>query len=114
MTKKSLLVTIPTFSVHFSLLEKDEFKRYKFQSSGFKGYLAHFLSPGPKNKKKPPRKKFLIFREMELSDSKNKKFLMFPEMEPSTFQLKLTPKNSPRKNFSHFRKWKRQNISYIF
>ena len=42
----------------------------------------------------PPRKKFLMFQEMELFDSKIKKiltfsqkkaFLIFPEMEPCTF-----------------------------
>ena len=58
------------------------------------GYLARFLSPGSKNRKKSTPKKFLIIREMELSDSKIKKFLifsqkkaflMFLEMEPCTF-----------------------------
>ena len=57
-----------------------------------------FLGPSSKNKKNPPRKNFLIFQEMELSDSKIKKylifsqkkaFLIFPEMEPCTFQPKL-------------------------
>ena len=37
----------------------------------------HILSPSSKNKKNPPRKKFLKFREMELPDCTSKKFLMF-------------------------------------
>ena len=51
------------------------------------------LDPSSKNKKNPPRKKFLIFWEMELSDlkiekflifSQKKAFLIFREMEPCT------------------------------
>ena len=35
------------------------------------------FSPRSKNKKNPPRKKFLIFHEMELSSSNIKKILIF-------------------------------------
>ena len=38
-------------------------------SSVLWSYLVHFLSPSSKNKKNPPRREFLIFREMELSSS---------------------------------------------
>ena len=57
-----------------------------------------FQSKLEKTKKNPPPKKFLIFREMELSNSKikifiifsqKKAFLIFLEMEPCTFQPKL-------------------------
>ena len=57
-----------------------------------------------KNKKNLPRKKFLIFPEMELSSSNIKKilifsqkkvFLIFPKMEPCTFQPKLEKKKNP-------------------
>ena len=62
-------------------------------SSNIKKFLVFsFISgngtfqPKPKKQKNPPRKKFLIFREMiELSDSKIEKFLIFPEMECCTF-----------------------------
>ena len=52
------------------------------------------FSPSSKNEKNPPRKKFLIFHEMELSSSNIKKFLYFltfafPEMKPGIFQSKL-------------------------
>ena len=46
-------------------------------------------SPGPKNKKNPPRKKFLIFQEMELSSANIEKILIFPELKACTFQTKL-------------------------
>ena len=45
--------------------------------------------PKPKNQKDPPKNKFPIFREKELSDSKIKKNYIFPEMEPCTIQPKL-------------------------
>ena len=38
---------------------------------------AALFHPSSKYKKNPPRKKFLIFQEMELSGSKAKKFLRF-------------------------------------
>ena len=57
--------------------------------SGFKGYLADFLSPSPKNKTNAHSKKFLIFREMEFPDSQIKIFLIFPEMVPCSFHPKL-------------------------
>ena len=56
------------------------------------------LDPSFKIKKNPPRKKFLIFLEMELSDSKIKNFLIFSqkkafleflEMVLCTFRPKL-------------------------
>ena len=44
----------------------------------------HFLRPSPKkNQKNSPRKKFLIFQEMELSCSNVKKFLYLQEWNPS-------------------------------
>ena len=55
--------------------------------------IPHFLSTSPKNKK------FLIFREMELSGFSIKKILIFPEMEPCTFQPKL------KKEIKHPRKF---------
>ena len=66
----------------------------------------HFSAQAQKNKKNPPQKKFLIFLEMELSNSNIKKILIFsqkktfpifsqknaflnvPEMELCTFQPK--------------------------
>ena len=64
------------------------------------------FSPSSKNEKNPPRKKFLIFHEMELSSSNIKKFLYFlifafPEMKPGIFQSKLKKfkkKKSPQGN----------------
>ena len=54
--------------------------------------ILHFLSTSPKNKK------FLIFREMELSGFSIKKILIFPEMESCTFQPKLKKeKKTPEK-----------------
>ena len=41
-----------------------------------KGHLAHFQHPIPKNET-PPRKKFLMFWEMELSSSCTKEILIF-------------------------------------
>ena len=49
------------------------------KSSDFRGYLAHLLSPSPKNRKSP-NPKFLIFQEIELLDSKTKKCLIYLEM----------------------------------
>ena len=49
------------------------------KSSGFRGYLAHPLSPSPKNRKSP-NPKFLIFQEIELLDSKIKKCLIYLEI----------------------------------
>ena len=57
-----------------------------YRSSIFCSTLTHSLSPIPKSKKKPPRKKFLIFQEMELSSSNIKKILIFSEMKPCSFQ----------------------------
>ena len=42
-----------------------------------------------KKTKNQPRNSFLIFKEMEISDSNIKKILIFPEMKPCTFQPKL-------------------------
>lgn len=46
------------------------------ENSILQNYLAHFLSPGSKNRKKkkknPLQKKFLCFSERELSGSNNK------------------------------------------
>ena len=61
------------------------------ESSGFRGYLAHLLSPSPKNRKSP-NPKFLIFQEKELLDSKIKKCLIYLEMQPFIFQPKLKNK----------------------
>ena len=82
-----------------------------------------------KNKKNQPRKKILLFWEMELSTSNIKKiiltfsqkkllyflkrklllyFLIFLEMEPCTSQpkpKKKIKKNPPRKNSLYFWKW---------
>ena len=54
-------------------------------------FLRKRLTCHPKSKKQtnPPRKKFLIFWQMELSDSKIKKLIIFPEREPCTFQPRL-------------------------
>ena len=72
-------------------------------------YRATWRAFQPKLKKiKIHPENFLIFPEMELSNSKIKKFLIFsqkksflifPEMEPCTFQLKLEKikKSTPRK-----------------
>ena len=87
------------------LLVSQNPKNLEKMSGGFKGYLAHFLSSNPKNKKSLPQEKLLIFREMKLSDSKIKRFLIFTEMELWTFQPKLkknqtaTTKKTPRENF---------------
>ena len=71
---------------------------------------------GPSLKKKnPPRKKFLIFQEMELSDSKIKKILIFsqkkafhifPEME-----LPYISGNGGLKNISYI--FSKESFSYI-
>ena len=64
----------------------------------------------PKNKKNPLRKKFLIFREMELSNSNinkflifspKKAFLIFSQKKPPVFSG-LGPKNFPWRNFLYF------------
>lgn len=47
------------------------------ENSILQNYLAHFLSPGSKNRKKISSKKFLYFREIELPGSKIKKCLIF-------------------------------------
>ena len=54
-------------------------------SSCFKSHLAHFPAQAQKNKKNYPRKKFLIFQEMELSSFNIKKILIFLKMKPCTF-----------------------------
>ena len=43
------------------------------RSSILWGYLTHFPSQAPKNKKNPPRKKFLLFQEVELLSPNIKK-----------------------------------------
>ena len=62
---------------------------------------AGLLHQSSKNKKNPPRKNFLIFREIKIFDSKIKKciiffqkkaFLVFPEMQPCTFRSKIENK----------------------
>ena len=53
-------------------------------------YLVHFYAQARKIKTNTPRKKSLIFKEMELSDSKIKKFVIF----------------SQKKAFLYFWKWK--------
>ena len=60
--------------------------------------------PSSKNKKNASRKKCLIFREMELSDSNIKKFLMFSY---------ISGNGNPEKNSLHFRKQKPLKASYI-
>ena len=60
------------------------------ENSILQNYLAHFLSPGSKNRKKISLKKNLYFQEMELSDSNIKKFLIFQETE--TLKNLLYPK----------------------
>ena len=54
----------------------------------------HFSAQDREKQKNPPRKKIVIFREMELSNSKiekflifsrKKAFLIFPETKPCTF-----------------------------
>ena len=48
-------------------------------SSIFCSYLAHFPRQDQKNNKNPPRKRFLIFSEMELSSSNIKKIRIFSQ-----------------------------------
>ena len=49
------------------------------------GHLAHFPAQSQKIKKYSPRKKFLIFQEMELSNSSIKNNFIYPEIKPCTF-----------------------------
>ena len=83
------------------------------------------LGPSLKNKKSQSRKIFLIFQEMELSDSKIKNFFIFPEMKSCTFKDQARKIKSTtlrkflifqeleifyifyilRKLFLHFQKW---------
>ena len=78
---------------------------------------AGLLHQSSKNKKNPPRKNFLIFREIKIFDSKIKKciifpqkkaFLIFQEMEtPKTFCISVTlifRKTETLKNFLYLRK----------
>ena len=58
-------------------------------SNVFCSYLVHFLIPNPENKKNPPRKKFLLYQVMELSDSNFSKIVLFSEMKRCTFQSKI-------------------------
>ena len=51
-------------------------------------YLVHFSAQAEKIKKSPPRKKFLIFQEMEPSNSNTKDFLTFQETQtPKKFLI---------------------------
>ena len=89
-------------------------------------YAAESALPSPKPKKKtkknPPRKKFLIFPETELSRSNIKKFLifsqkkaflMFPKTEPCTFQLILQEELSKPKNQTRSYSLELLNCYYI-
>ena len=49
----------------------------------FRATWHAFQPKPPKIKKKLPRKKMLIFQEMELSDSKIKKFIVFSQERPT-------------------------------
>ena len=66
------------------------------------------LSPSPKNKKNAPRKKFLIFREMEFFNSNIKEFLIFSQKKAFlTFRetgLSYISGSGNPKNFIYFRK----------
>ena len=62
----------------------------------FRAAWRTYQPKSEKNKKNSPRKKFLIFQEMELSSSNIKKILIFPEMKPYTFQPQ-TSKFLPKK-----------------
>ena len=68
------------------------------KSSGFRGYLAHPLSPSPKNRKSP-NPKFLIFQEIELWTLRLKNVLYIWKYNPSFFSpsSKIKNKSSPRK-----------------
>ena len=59
---------------------------------------AGLLRQSSKNKKNPPRKNFLIFREIKTFDSNIKKFIIFfqkkafrvfPEVQPCFFRPKI-------------------------
>ena len=54
-----------------------------------------FLGPSLKNNENPPKRKFLIFREMEVSCFNIKKFLIFSY---------ISRNGNPRKNFLYFKK----------
>ena len=72
------------------------YERYPFASTTICSYLVHFLSPSSKNKKSPPRKKFLIFRETELSSSNIKKNLVFSQKKAFLISREMeTPKKIP-------------------
>ena len=67
----------------------------------FRAIWHTFQHKPPQNKKIRPEKKFLIFREIELSNSKIKKFLIFSQKSPPHFlvQARKNEKNPPRKKF---------------
>ena len=70
-------------------------------------HLAHLFGPSSKNKKKSTPKKFLIFREIELSCSNIKKFLIFSFISGNGNPKKLlTPQETetPKKIFIFPRK----------
>ena len=76
-----------------------------------------------KIKKNPPRKKFLIFQEMELSNSKIKKFLIFsqkktfpifPKMETCTFWPQPSQFFSKKFLIFFLKKICPLRVSYIF
>ena len=61
----------------------------------------HFSAQAQKNRKNPPRKKFLIFLEMELSNSNIKKILIFSQKKtfPIFSQKKVLLIFSQKKTF---------------
>ena len=76
-------------------------------------YLMHFLIPSSKNKKNPSRKKFFIFREMELYSSKinnffifsqKNAFLIFRETETQKQNFVIFQETEILKNFLYFKK----------
>ena len=71
----------------------------------------HFSGQARKKQKKyPPRKKFLIFREMELSNSKTKNFLIFSQKKAFLILSQKSPPYFPASALKIFPK----NVSHIF
>ena len=110
----------------------NKYKESLITSSILCSYLAYFPAQAQKAKKNSPRKKFLIYPEIEFSRFNIKKiliffqkkaflifsqknvFLIFLEMNLFTFNLRWKNKKNPhRENFLYFRKRKPRK-SFIF
>ena len=86
-----------------------------YRSSGFKGYLVHFLSPSSKKQKNiHPEKNSFYFRRWNFLTLRLKKFLYIRKWNPTLFgQSSKNKKNPSRENFLYFKQRKpRKNFLY--